>query len=120
VPASTSYSPTGNGQYTSPLAQNIETVEGLQRHSQVPLKEFHARAGMLTKLTPAVGVSVQQPDPGHGTYALVVDGSGSSYQVRGQVNRPVLFTDNATHLEYELVVLHIADQQVYGYVRAVH
>jgi hypothetical protein len=34
------------------------------------------------------------------------------------VNRPLAFTDTATHREYALVVLSIADQQVYGYVRA--
>jgi hypothetical protein len=118
TPAPTSYLATSNGQYASLLAQNIETVEALQRHSQVALREFHAQAGTLTRVTPALGVSVEQPDPGHGTYALVVDGSGGRYQLRGQVNRPAVFTDNATHRDYELVVLRIAGQQVYGYVRA--
>jgi hypothetical protein len=116
--SSTSYAAAGNGQYASPLAQNIETVEGLQRHSTVALKEFHVQVGALAKVTPAVGLSVQRPDQGHGTYALVVNQGGGSYQLRGAVNSPLVFADNSTHREYALVVLRIADQQVYGYVRA--
>jgi hypothetical protein len=90
----------------------------LQRHSPVQLKEFHARAGASTQATPNVRLSVQDPDQGHGSYTLVVDERGSSHQLRGQVNHPLVFTDTATHHEYALVVLSIADQQVYGYVRA--
>jgi hypothetical protein len=61
---------------------------------------------------------VRHPDPGHGTYALVVDeGNGKHYQLAGQVNSPLTLTDNATHREYALVVLRIDNQQVYGYVR---
>jgi hypothetical protein len=116
--SATQYQATGNGAYASPLAQNIETVEGLQRHSPVQLKEFHARAGASTKATPNVRLSVQQPDQARGSYAVVVDEGGSSYQLRGQVNHPLVFTDAATHREYALVVLSIANQQVYGYVRA--
>jgi hypothetical protein len=114
----TQYQATGNGAYASPLAQNIETVEGLQRHSPVQLKEFHARAGASTQATPNVRLSVQHPDPGRGSYTLLVDEGGSSHQLRGQVNHPLVFTDTATHRAYALVVLSIADQQVYGYVRA--
>jgi hypothetical protein len=93
-------------------------VEGLQRHSPVQLKEFHARAGASTPATPNVQLSVQNPDPGRGSYTLVVDERGSSHQLRGQVNHPLAFTDTATRRVYALVVLSIADQQVYGYVRA--
>jgi hypothetical protein len=112
------YQATGNGEYASPLAENIEAVEGLQRHSAVQLKEFHARAGASTQATPNVRLSVQNPDQGRGSYTLAVDERGSSRQLRGQVNHPLVFTDTATHHEYALVVLSIADQQVYGYVRA--
>jgi hypothetical protein len=84
----------------------------------VQLKEFHARAGASTQATRNVKLSVQHPDQGRGSYALVVSDGGSSQQLHGQVNRPLAFTDTATHREYALVVLSIADQQVYGYVRA--
>jgi hypothetical protein len=63
----------------------------------VQLKEFHARAGTSTKATPNVRLSVQQPDQGRGSYALVVNEGGASRQLRGQVNRPLVFTDTATH-----------------------
>jgi hypothetical protein len=117
APPAGSYNATGNGSHSSALAENIETVEGLQRHSPVPLREFHVYEGRLTKLTPALGLSVRRPDQGHGTYALVVDEDGKHYQLPGQVNSPLTFTDSTTHREYALVVLHIADGQVYGYVR---
>ena len=116
--STTQYQATGNGAYASPLAQNIEAVEGLQRHSPVQLKEFHARAGASTAATRNVQLSVQNPDPGRGSYMLVVAEQGSSHQLRGQVNHPLVFTDTATGRTYALVVLSIADQQVYGYVRA--
>ena len=61
VGSSPAHSATGNGVYTSALAQNIEAVEGLQRQSQVPLREFHARDGMQTKVTPGLFVSVRSP-----------------------------------------------------------
>jgi hypothetical protein len=112
------YQATGKGEYASPLAQNIEAVEGLQRHSPAQLKEFHARAGASTRATPNVQLSVQNPDQGRGSYTLVVDERGSSRQLHGQVNHPLVFTDTATQRAYALVVLSIADQQVYGYVRA--
>src|SRR6201996_1949919 len=117
APPADSYNATSNGSYSSALAENIETVQGLQRHSSVPLREFHVYEGRLTKLTPALGLSVRRPDQGHGTYALVIDENGKHYQLPGQVNSPLTFADNATHREYALVVLHIADGQVYGYVR---
>jgi hypothetical protein len=117
APPADSYDATSNGSYSSALAENIETVEGLQRHSPVPLREFHVYQGRLTKLTPALELSVRRPDQGHGTYALLVDENGKHYQLPGQVNTPLTFTDNKTHREYALVVLHIADGQVYGYVR---
>jgi hypothetical protein len=117
APPADSYSATSDGSYSSALAENIETVQGLQRHSPVPLREFHVYQGRLTKLTPELGLSVRRPDQGHGTYALVVDENGKHQQFPGQVNSPLTFTDNTTHREYALVVLHIADGQVYGYVR---
>jgi hypothetical protein len=117
APPADSDNATSNGSYSSALAENIETVEGLQRHSPVPLREFHVYQGRLTKLTPALELSVRRPDQGHGTYALLVDENGKHYQLPGQVNTPLTFTDNKTHREYALVVLHIADGQVYGYVR---
>jgi hypothetical protein len=116
--STTQYQAIGNGAYASPLAQNIEAVEELQRHSPVQLKEFHARAGASTAATRNVQLSVQNPDPGRGSYTLVVAEQGSSHQLRGQVNHPLVFTDTATGRTYALVVLSIADQQVYGYVRA--
>jgi hypothetical protein len=116
-PPADSFNATSNGSYSSALAENIETVEGLQRHSPVPLREFHVYEGRLTKLTPVLGLSVRRPDQGHGTYALVVDENGKHYQLPGQVDSPLTFTDNTTHREYALVVLHIVDGQVYGYVR---
>jgi hypothetical protein len=116
--AASAYSATGNGQFASPLAKNIETVEELQRHSPGQFKEFHARTGTPTQATSNVRLSVQHPDPGRGSYALVVSQGGSSYQLHGQVNHPLVFADSATHREYALVVLSMADQQVYGYVRA--
>jgi hypothetical protein len=117
APPAGSYGAAGDGSYSSALAENIEAVEGLQRHSPVPLHEFHVYEGRLTKLTPALGLSVRRPDQGNGTYALVLDENGKHYQLPGQVNSPLIFTDNTTHREYALVVLHIADRQVYGYVR---
>jgi hypothetical protein len=117
APPADSFNATSNGSYSSALAENIETVEGLQRHSPVPLREFHVYEGRLTKLTPVLGLSVRRPDQGHGTYALVVDENGKHYQLPGQVDSPLTFTDNTTHREYALVVLHIVDGQVYGYVR---
>jgi hypothetical protein len=117
VSGPTAYSATGNGSYASALAQNIETVEGLQRHSAVQLREFHMRAGMSTQATPNVRLSVQHPDQGRGSYAVVVNDGGSSYQLHGAVNQPLVFNDTATHRQYALVVLSIADQQVYGYLR---
>jgi hypothetical protein len=118
--AVSTYSAAGDGSYASPLAQNIEAVEGLQRHSPIPLREFHADAGRFAKLTPSLGVSVRHPDSGHGTYALLVDeGNGKHYQLAGQVNSPLTLIDNATRRGYALVVLRIDNQQVYGYVRPV-
>ena len=117
APPAVSYNAAGNGSYSSALAENIEAVEGLQRHSPLPLHEFHVYEGRLTKLTPALGLSVRRPDQGHGTYALVVDENGKHYQFPGHVNSPLIFTDSTTHREYALVVLRIADRQVYGYVR---
>jgi hypothetical protein len=117
APPADSFNATSNGSYSSALAENIETVEGLQRHSPLPLREFHVYEGRLTKLTPALGLSVRRPDQGRGTYALVVDENGKHYQLPGQVDSPLTFTDNTTHREYALVVLHIVDRQVYGYVR---
>ncbi|MFL6426992.1 MAG: hypothetical protein ACJ71S_02025 [Acidobacteriaceae bacterium] len=117
APPATSYNATADGSYVSPLAQNIETVEGLQRHSPVPLREFHADQGRIAKVTPNLGVSVRRPDPRRGTYALVVDEGGKHYQVTGQVNSPLTLSDSAAHREYTLVVLHIDNQQVYGYLR---
>jgi hypothetical protein len=108
----------GIGSYANLLAQNIETVEGLQRHSAVQLREFHARAGVPTQATRTVRLSVQHPDQSSGSYALVVTEGGSSYQLRGEVNVPLAFADTATHRQYGLVILSIAGQQVYGYVRA--
>jgi hypothetical protein len=117
APAS-NYNVATDGSYASPLAENIEAVEGLQRHSPIPLREFHADAGRFTKLTSNLGVSVRHPDSGHGTYALLVDeGDGKHYQLAGQVNSPLTLIDNATHRGYALVVLRIDNQQVYGYVR---
>jgi hypothetical protein len=46
-----------------------------------------------------------------------VNGGGTSYQLRGYVNNPLAFTDNATHRVYELVVLRIAGGEAYGYIR---
>lgn len=108
----------GIGSYANLLAQNIETVEGLQRHSAVQLREFHARAGAPTQATRTVQLSVLHPDQSSGSYALVVVEGGSSYQLRGEVNVPLGFADTATHRRYGLVILNIAGQQVYGYVRA--
>jgi hypothetical protein len=108
----------GIGSYANLLAQNIETVEGLQRHSAVQLREFHARVGVPTEATRTVRLSVQHPDQSSGSYALVVAEGGSSYQLRGEVNVPLTFADTATHRRYGLVILSIAGQQVYGYVRA--
>jgi hypothetical protein len=100
----------------SPLAQNIEAVEELQRRSTVPLREFHAQSGIATHVAAGLGLSVR-PDPARGTYTLVVNQSGGSYQLGGQMNRPLAFSDNVTHREYELVVLRIASGEVYGYLR---
>jgi hypothetical protein len=108
----------GIGSYANLLAQNIETVEGLQRRSAVQLREFHARAGVPTEATRTVRLSVQHPDQSSGSYALVVAEGGSSYQLRGEVNVPLAFADTTTHRRYGLVILSIAGQQVYGYVRA--
>jgi hypothetical protein len=47
-----------------------------------------------------------------------VSSGGANYQLRGEVNQPLVFTDTATHREYALVILSIAGQQAYGYVRA--
>ncbi|HEX6496343.1 MAG TPA: hypothetical protein VF018_12710 [Acidobacteriaceae bacterium] len=113
----TSYNTAADGSYASPLAQNIEAVQGLQRHSPVPLREFHADESRVAKVTPGLGVSVRHPDPRRGTYALVVDEGGKHYQVTGQVNSPLTLSDSAAHREYTLVVLHIDNQQVYGYLR---
>jgi hypothetical protein len=109
----------GNGVYASALAQNIEAVDSLQRQSQVPLREFHVHEGMSVKITPGVFVSLRSPDQAHATYALLVSGSNGSYQLRGHVNSPLGFADNATHRGYELVILRIAGQEAYGYVRPV-
>jgi hypothetical protein len=119
IGSSPAYSPTGNGVYASALAQNIEAVEGLQRQSPVPLREFHGREGVSTKVTPGLFVSLRSLDQAHGTYALVVNGSSGSYQLRGYVNGPLGFVDNATHRGYQLVILRIAGQEAYGYVRPV-
>lgn len=115
--AANTYNAAVDGSYTSPLAENIEVVQGLQRHSPVPLREFHADESRVAKVTPSLGVSVRRPDPGHGTYALVVDEGGKHYQVAGRVNSPVTLTDTATHREYALVVLRVDNGQVYGYLR---
>ncbi len=117
APPATSYNATADGSYVSPLAQNIETVEGLQRHSPVPLREFHADEGRFAKVAPGLGVSVRHPDPRRGTYALVIDEGGKHYQVTGHVNSPLTLSDSVAHREYTLVVLHIDNQQVYGYLR---
>src|SRR5258708_2224382 len=82
-------------------------------HSAVQVKEFHARGGASTGATPNVQVSVENPEQSRGRFPLVVDERGSSRQLRGQVNHPLVFTDTATHREYALVVLSVVDQQVY-------
>jgi hypothetical protein len=105
--------------YASALAQNIEAVERQQRQSPVPLREFHSRDGVQIKVTPGLFVSVRSPDQAHGTYALVVNGGAGNYQLRGYVNGPLAFVDNTTHRGYQLVILHIAGQEVYGYIRPV-
>jgi hypothetical protein len=115
--AANPYSAAADGSYASPLAQNIEVVQGLQRHSPVPLREFHADQSRFAKVTPSLGVSVRRPDPRHGTYALVVDEGGKQYQLAGRVNSPVTLTDTATHREYALIVLRVDNGQVYGYLR---
>jgi hypothetical protein len=119
IGSSPAYSATGNGVYAGALAQNIEAVDSLQRQSQVPLREFHARDGVQTKVTPALFVSVRSPDQAHGTYALLVSGGAGNYQLRGYVNGPLAFVDNATHRGYQLVILRIAGDEVYGYIRPV-
>jgi hypothetical protein len=117
--SSPGYAATSNGMYASALAQNIETVETLQRQSAVPLREFHASDGVPAKIMPGLAISVRSPDQARGTYALVVNSGGASYQLRGRVNSAVGFTNNVTHRGYELVVLHIAGGQAYGYLRPV-
>ncbi len=119
IGSSPASSATGNGVYASALAQNIEAVDSLQRQSQVPLREFHARDGVSVKITPGLFVSLRSPDQAHATYALMVSGSSGSYQLRGHVNSPLGFADNTTHRGYELVILRIAGQEAYGYVRPV-
>jgi hypothetical protein len=103
--------------YASALAQNVEAIDSLQRQSQVPLREFHARDGVQIKVTPGLFVSVRSPDPAHGTYALLVNGGAGNYQLRGYVNGPLGLVDNATHRGYQLVILRIAGDEVYGYIR---
>jgi hypothetical protein len=105
--------------YASALAQNIEAVDSLQRQSQVPLREFHARDGVSVKVTPGLFITLRSPDQAHATYALLVSGSSGSYQLRGHINSPLGFADNTTHRGYELVILRIAGQEGYGYVRPV-
>jgi hypothetical protein len=119
IGSSPAYSATGNGVYASGLAQNIEAVDSLQRQSQIPLREFHARDGVSVKITPGLFISLRSPDQAHATYALKVSGSSGSYQLRGHVNSPLGFADNTTHRGYELVILRIAGQEAYGYVRPV-
>jgi hypothetical protein len=119
IGSSPAYNATGNGVYASALAQNIEAVDSLQRQSQVPLREFHARDGVSVKVTPGLFITLRSPDKAHATYALLVSGSSGSYQLRGHVNSPLGFADNTTHRGYELVILRIAGQEGYGYVRPV-
>jgi hypothetical protein len=113
------YTASSNGMYASALAQNIEAVQTLQRQSTVPLREFHGSDGVPARILPGLAISVRSPDQARGTYALVVNSGGANYQLRGRVNSAVAFTDNATHRGYELVILHIAGGQAYGYVRPV-
>ncbi len=119
IGSSPAYSATGNDVYANALAQNIEAVDSLQRQSQVPLREFHARDGVSVKITPGLFVSLRSPDQAHATYALLVSGSNGSYQLRGHVNSPLGFADNTTHRGYELMILRIAGQEAYGYLRPV-
>jgi hypothetical protein len=112
-----SYNTTSNASYANALAQNIETVQALQRQSAVPLREFHTRDGASAKVTPGLTVAMHSPDETLGTYTLGVNGVGTSYQLKGRINSPLALTDNVTHKSYQLLILHIAGGEAYGYLR---
>lgn len=117
VSSAPTYNSASNASYANALTQNIETVQTLQRQSTVPLREFHAQDGVPVKVTPGLTVAMQSPDPTRGTYILVVNGVGTSYQLQGRINSPLALTDNVTHKSYQLLILHLAGGQAYGYLR---
>ncbi len=106
----------GKRQYASALAQNIEAVDRQQRQSPCLCASSTRATGCRPRSRRPL-FSVRSPDQAHGTYALVVNGGSGNYQLRGYVNAPLAFVDNMTHRGYQLVILHIAGQEVYGYIR---
>ena len=100
----------------SPLAQNIERVEALQRHTNVRLREFHVAEGSVTRPFPDVGIEVKKLDQKHGSFRLVVLGSESRSEQRGSLDQPMPIVDGSTGKHYRLVITDIQSHEIYGYL----
>lgn len=103
-------------EHTNPLAENIARVAALQRHTPVPLREFHVAAGSVTKPFPDTGIEVRKLDPKHGTFRLTVVGSDSRSEQKGTVFEPLPVVDQTTGRHYRLTVTNIQNNQIYGYL----
>ncbi|MGI8771261.1 MAG: hypothetical protein ACR2JE_07480 [Acidobacteriaceae bacterium] len=104
------------GPSSSPLAENIERVATLQRHTSVPLQEFHVAEGSLTKPFPDTGIEARKLDAKHGTFRLIVVGSDSSSEQKGTVFEPLPVVDQTTGRHYRLTITNIQNNQLYGYL----
>ena len=104
------------GPSSSPLAENIERVATLQRHTSLPLQEFHVAEGSLTKPFPDTGIEARKLDAKHGTFRLIVVGSDSSSEQKGTVFEPLPVVDQTTGRHYRLTITNIQNNQLYGYL----
>ncbi len=101
---------------SNPLAENIQRVAALQRHTSVPLTEFHVAAGSLTRPFPDTGIEARKLDPKHGTFRLLVVGSDSRSEQKGTVFEPMPVVDQSTGRHYRLTITNIQNNQLYGYL----
>ncbi len=105
--------------YGAPLAQNLASVAALQKRTTAPIEEFHVHEGNLTQPLPGLGLEVRRPDAKHGTYTLVVLEGQYSSEHKGSLNIPLIFAGSSGH-RFQLVVLNIRDEQIYGYLTGLH
>jgi len=101
---------------SSALAENIERVAELQRHTSVQLREFHVAVGSTNQLFPDTGIEATKLDPKHGTFRLMIVGTDSRSQQRGTVFEPLPVVDQTTGRHYRLTITNIQSNEMFGYL----